>query len=301
MNDLYDIVIVGAGPSGLTASIYARRSNKKVLVLEATYYGGAIVNTNQIENYPTYENITGYGFATKLFNQAKSLGAQIIFEKVVEIRDGDIKEVVTSKNTYQTKTIILATGSESRLLGIDREKELTGKGISYCATCDGALYKNKNIAVIGERNAALEDTIYLSDIASKVYLICRKESFNADQMLVDKVKEKGNIEIIYNKNIKSLNGDKLLGSITLNDDKNIEVSALFVSVGRVPENENFKNIIKVDDKGYIITDENCHTNIEGIFASGDNRVKSLRQLVTACSDGAIAATEAVKYINKKTW
>ena len=301
MNDIYDIIIVGAGPSGLTASIYGRRSNKKVLVLEASYYGGAIVNTNKIENYPTYEMISGYDFATKLYNQAKTLGAEIKFEKVVEVKDGDIKEVVSSKNTYKTKTIILATGSENRLLGIDREKELTGKGISYCATCDGSFYKDKVVCVIGEKNAALEDAIYLSDIASKVYLLCRKEAFNADESLVNSVNDKYNIEVKYNSNIKSLNGGALLESITLSDDKIIEISALFVSIGRVPENENFKNVINVDDKGYIITDENCHTNIAGIFASGDNRVKTLRQLVTACGDGAIAATEAVKYINKMTF
>ena len=297
---MYDSIIVGAGPAGLTAAIFLSRSNKKVLVLEANFHGGQIVSASKIENFPTYENISGFEFATKLFNQAKNLGSEIKYEKVLEIKNyGDFKEVITNKETYKTKTILLATGSENRHLGIDREKELTGNGVSYCATCDGALYKEKNVAVIGEKKVALEDALYLSDIASKVYLISRKDSLNADIELLNKIKNKNNIEIIYNANIKSLNGDKILDSITLDNNSNIEISALFIAIGRVPENENFKTLINVDDKGYIITDENCHTNIEGIFACGDNRVKKLRQLVTATSDGAVAATEAIKYLSKE--
>lgn len=296
---MYDSIIVGAGPSGLTASIFLRRSNKKILVLEANFYGGQIVNTPKIENYPTYENISGYDFATKLYNQAKNLGTKIKYERVVEIKNyDDYKEVITNKETYKTKTIILATGSENRHLGVEREKELTGKGVSYCATCDGPFYHGKDVAVIGEKNAALEEAIYLSDIVKKVYLIVRKDSFNADDILVEKVNDIKNIEVLFKTNIKSLNGEKVLKSITLNDNKDIEVSALFIAVGRVPENENFKNVIKVDDKGYIVANDNCHTNVDGIFASGDNRVKSLRQLVTATSDGAIAANEVIKYVNK---
>lgn len=296
---MYDSIIVGAGPSGLTAAIFLRRSNKKILVLEANFYGGQIVNTPKIENYPTYENISGYDFATKLYNQAKNLGTKIKYERVVEIKNyDDYKEVITNKETYKTKTIILATGSENRHLGVEREKELTGKGVSYCATCDGPFYHGKDVAVIGEKNAALEEAIYLSDIVKKVYLIVRKDSFNGDDILVEKVNDIKNIEVLFKTNIKSLNGEKVLKSITLNDDKDIEVSALFIAVGRVPENENFKNVIKVDDKGYIVANDNCHTNVDGIFASGDNRVKSLRQLVTATSDGAIAANEVIKYVNK---
>ena len=295
---MYDSIVVGAGPAGLTAAIFLRRSNKSVLVLEASYYGGQIVNTPKIENYPTYENISGYDFATKLFNQVKSFGAEIKFEKVIGIQSfDDYKEVITSKDSYKAKTIIVATGSENRHLNIDREKELTGKGVSYCATCDGSFYKDKSVAVIGEKSAALNDALYLSDIASKVYLINRKDSFKAEESLIEKVKEKSNIEILYNSKVSKLNGDKVLESITLND-KEIQTSALFVSIGRVPENENFKNIINVDEKGYIIAGENCHTNVDGIFVSGDNRTKDLRQLVTATSDGAVAASEAVKYINK---
>ena len=212
---MYDIIIVGAGPAGLTASIFARRSNKNVLVLEANYYGGQIVNTPKIENFPTYDNISGFDFATKLYNQAKNLGLEIKYEKVVEIKNQkDYKEVMTNKDTYKTKSIILATGSENRHLGIEREKELSGKGISYCATCDGSFYKGKDVAVVGEKNVALEETIYLSEIVNKVYLIVRKDSFKADDILIEKVKSLNNVEILFNSNVKSLNGENVLDSIT---------------------------------------------------------------------------------------
>lgn len=300
---MYDIIIVGAGPAGLTASIYARRSNKKVLVLEANTYGGQIINTLDIENYPVEMHISGFDFATKLYNQAKELGSEIKFERVTEIKNLDNhKEVITTKNTYECKSIILATGSLNKHLGIDREKELTGKGISYCATCDGAFYKHKDVAVVGGGNVAVEDALYLSDIVNKVYIILRNDTFKAEESSVNDLKKKDNIEIIYNSSIVKLIGESKLEKIVIKDknekEKELDVSGLFIAIGRTPENENFKNLINLDEYGYIITNENCHTNVEGIFASGDNRVKELRQLVTATSDGAIAATEAIKYVNK---
>lgn len=296
---MYDIVIIGAGPAGMSAALFARRSNKKTLLLEASFYGGQIIKAHKINNYPTQNSISGYDYAEKLYNQIKDLGTEIKYEKVINIKNNDdYKEVITKNNTYKTKTIIIATGSDNRLLGIPREKELTGKGISYCATCDGHFYKDKVVAVVGNNDTAIEDTIYLSDIVKKVYLINKNEIFNVNETLLNELKSRSNVEILLNSNITSLNGEKILESITVND-KDIEVSGLFVSVGRVPENENFKDLIKVDSSGYIITGEDCHTNIEGIFAAGDNRVKSLRQLVTANSDGAIAASEAIKYVNSK--
>lgn len=299
---MYDIIIVGAGPAGLTAAIYGRRALKKVLVLEALNYGGQIINTLSIDNYPVNPGISGFDFATKLYNQAKDLEAEIKFEKVTNIKDNDIKEVVTTKGTYQTKTIILATGSENRKLGIEDEEKLVGKGISYCATCDGAFYKNKDVAVVGGGNTAIDDALYLSDIAHQVYLIHRRDSFRAEEAIISKLKEKDNVKFIYNSNVTKLNSDDKLVSIEVTDNNNekqtIEVSGLFVAVGRIPENENFKDLIDLDEAGYIKADENCHTNIDGIFVAGDNRVKGLRQLVTATSDGAIAASEAINYINK---
>lgn len=302
---MYDIIIIGAGPAGLTASIYARRANKKTLVLEAKTYGGQIINTLSIENYPVEPNISGFDFATKLYNQAKDMGSEIKFEKVIDIKDKkDKKQVITTKNTYETKTIIIATGAENRKLGLDNEDKLVGKGISYCATCDGAFFKKKDVAVVGGGNVALEDALYLSDIANKVYLIHRRDEFRGDFTIVEKLKEKNNVEFILNSNVSKIIADNKLKSINIKnkedrEETELDIDGLFIAVGQVPENQNFSKLINLDKSGYIIAGEDCHTNIEGIFVAGDNRTKELRQLVTATSDGAIAATEAIKYINNK--
>ena len=299
---MYDIIIIGAGPAGLTAAIYGRRASKKVLVLEAKSYGGQIINTLDIENYPVEAHISGFDFATKLYNQAKDLGAEIVFEKVVDINDnGTSKEVVTTKNTYNTKTVIIATGSENRKLGLENEDELVGKGVSYCATCDGAFYKGKTVAVVGGGNTALEDALYLADISSKVYLIHRRDEFRGEESTVKHLKEKENVEFIYNSNVTKLIGDNRLTTIEVtNKDgsiRTLDIDGLFVAVGRIPENQNFAKLIELDEAGYVKAGEDCHTNVPGIFVAGDNRIKEVRQLVTATSDGAIAATNAVKYIN----
>ena len=299
---MYDLIIVGAGPAGLTAAIYARRANKSVLVLEAKTYGGQIINTLDIENYPVERHISGFDFADKLYNQAKDMGAIIKFEKVIEVKDGRLKKtIITSKNKYEAKAVILSTGSENRKLGLPKEDELIGKGISYCATCDGAFYKEKIVAVVGGGNTALEDALYLTDIAKKVYLIHRRDSFRGDEQTFNLLKKKNNITFIYNSNVTKLISDDKLKSIEITNKDNkkevLEVDGLFIAVGRIPENENFRKIIKIDDNGYIIAKEDCHTNKKGIFCAGDIRVKTVRQLVTATSDGAIAATEAVKYLN----
>jgi len=275
---------------------------KKVLVLEAKNYGGQIINTLDIENYPVEAHISGFDFATKLYNQVKDLKAEIIFEKVVEIQDNhETKEVITAKNKYLAKAIILATGSENRKLGIEKENELIGKGISYCATCDGAFYKNKIVAVVGGGNTALEDALFLTNIANKVYLIHRRDEFRGAESTLNLLKDKENIEFIYNSNVTKLNANDKIESIEItNKDGSkriIEVDGLFVAVGRIPENENFAKLIQLDSSGYIIAGENCNTNVTGIFVAGDNRTKEVRQLVTATSDGAIAAIEAIKYIN----
>lgn len=296
---MYDIIIVGAGPAGLTSAIYARRAMKSVLVLEALSYGGQIINTLSIENYPAMPGVSGFDFATNLYNQAKNLGADIKFEKVLEIKDGSLKKVVTSKEEYECKCVIIATGCENRKLGLPLEEELTGRGISYCATCDGNFYKGKIVAVVGGGNTALEDALYLSDIASKVYLIHRREEFRGEESTLNLLKKKGNIEFILNSNVTKLVGNEKLEKIIVNDDKEVEVSGLFVAIGKIPENENFRKLIDLDDNGYIDSSEDCHTNVSGIFVAGDARKKDLRQLVTATSDGAVAANEAIKYINEE--
>ena len=292
---MYDIIIIGAGPAGMTAAIYGKRALKSVLILEAITYGGQIINTLDIENYLVEAHISGFDFATKLYNQVIDLGVTEIIDK------NEYKEVMTSKNTYQAKTIIIATGADNRKLGLENENDLIGKGISYCATCDGNFFKKKDVAVVGGGNTALEDALYLSSIANKVYLIHRRDQFRGDQSVVEKLKEQDNVEFVYNSNVTKLIADESLASIEVtNKDgstKNIPVKGLFIAIGKVPENENFKNLINVDEAGYIIADESCHTNIPGIFVAGDTRNKELRQLVTATADGAIAATEAVKYLN----
>lgn len=299
---MYGIVIIGAGPAGLTAAIYGCRAGKKVLVLEAASYGGQIVNTPDIANYPAEEHISGFDFAEKIYNQAKALGAEIKFEKVTEILTEDsLKTVVTAKNRYDAKTVIIATGSENRKLGLENEKELTGRGVSYCATCDGGFFRNKTVAVVGGGNTALEDALYLADIAETVYLIHRRDSFRGEAATVNALKERPNVKFILSSTVTKLIADKRLTGIEVTDKSGnvtvLDVNGLFAAVGRVPENQNFAKIIDLDDSGYIIAGENCRTNVPGIFAAGDNRTKEVRQLVTAAADGAVAASEAVKYIS----
>ncbi len=299
---MYDIIIVGAGPAGLTAAIYACRASKKTLVLEAAAYGGQIINTLDIENYPAEEKITGVDLAKKLYTQATKLGAEIEFEKVTEIIDnGDTKIVKTEDDEYEAKAVIICTGTNTRKLGIDNEAEFTGRGVSYCATCDGAFYKDKTVAVAGGGSSALYEASYLSKIVSKLYLIHRRDSFRGEDALVHEFEGKNNVEIIFNSNVTGISGDKKLEKIevTNNDGskKELEVDGLFVAIGRVPSNKEIAPFLNLDEAGYVNAGEDCKTNVEGIFVAGDNRVKSTRQIVTAASDGAIAASNAVKYIN----
>ena len=300
---MYDIIVVGAGPAGLTAAIYARRAGKRVLVLEALSYGGQIINTPDIENYPLEAHISGFDFATKVYNQAKGLGAEFVFERAVALREADgVREVVTPKNAYRAKAVILATGSANRKLGVDGEDRLVGRGISYCATCDGNFYRNKVVAVVGGGNTALEDALYLADIADKVYLIHRRDSFRGDEATAARLKEKANVEFVYNCTVTKLIAEKRLKAVEVTDKldgsvRTIEVNGLFVAVGRVSENRDFADVVDLDAAGYVPAGEDCHTSAPGVFAAGDNRAKAVRQLVTAAADGAVAATEAVKYVN----
>ena len=300
---MWDIIIIGAGPAGMTAAIYARRAAKSVLVLEALSYGGQIINTPDIENYPVAAHISGFDFATKVYEQAKALGAEFKFQKAVAIEDnGEEKTVRTTKNAYTAKAVIIATGSENRKLGIEGEDKLVGRGISYCATCDGAFYRGKTVAVVGGGNTALEDALYLADLAEKVYLIHRREEFRAEASTVERVKSRENVELVLNSVVKSLTADKQLTAVEVVDKngetRTLEVSGLFVAVGRIPENQNFAQVIALDSAGYALSGENCHTDTPGVFVAGDNRVKEVRQLVTATADGAVAATEAIKYLNQ---
>ncbi len=293
---MYDIIIIGAGPSGMSAALYALRANKKVLLLEKECFGGQIINASNIENYPALSNVSGYDFATNLYNQIKSLGVILKYEEVLEVTDK--KEVITRKDTYKGKNIIIATGLKKRKLNLENEDKLLGSGISYCATCDGNFYKNKNVAVVGGGNTALEDALYLSNIASKVYLIHRRDNFRGEKKLISEVQEKNNIELILNSNITKIIGEDNLNSIEITDNRNnisrLEIDGLFIAIGNIPDNNRFKNIIDLDENGYIIANTNLKTKTDNIYVAGDTRVKTLRQLVTATADGAIAATEIAK-------
>ena len=300
---MYDIIVIGAGPAGLTAAIYARRASKTVLVLEAMTYGGQIINTPDIENYPAAPHISGLDFANRLYEQATQLGAEVVFERVTDIRDGAEKTVVTAENTYTAKAVIIATGSENRKLGIEGEKELVGRGVSYCATCDGAFFRNKKVAVTGGGNTALEDALYLSDLAETVYLIHRRDAFRGDEATVNALKERQNVKFVLNSVVTKLIADKRLTAIEVTDKNTgevttIELNGLFVAIGRTPENQPFADLIKLDDSGYIAAGEDCLTNVPGIFVAGDNRSKAVRQLVTAAADGAVAATAAVRFVSE---
>ncbi len=297
---MYDVIIIGAGPAGLTSALYLRRANKKVLIIEAKSYGGRIIDASKIENYPGIKSISGFDFATTLYNQVKSLGAEINFETVEKIEND--KTVITNKNKYQAKKVIIATGSTNRKLNIENEKELIGKGVSYCSTCDGAFYKDKKVAVVGGGNTALEDALYLSDIAEKVYLIHRRDEFRGEEKLVEEVKTKDNIELILNSNVIKIIGKEKLEKIIIKDnnenEKELIIDGLFIAIGQNPNNEIFKNVVDLSDEGYIKSIDGVHTKTEGIYVAGDTREKELRQLTTAVNDGSTAATTAIKEMNK---
>lgn len=298
----YDIVIVGAGTAGLSAAIYAVRAGKSVIVLEATTHGGQIVNTPEVENYPGIQKISGFEFANNLYKQAKSLGAEVIYEKVIGIEvNGEEKIVHTTKEDYQAKAVILATGAKNRPLGLEHEKEWIGAGISYCATCDGMFYRGKDVAVAGGGNTALEDAIFLTNYCRKVYLIHRRDAFRGEEKLLQTLKEKPNVEFVLNANITRLIGEDGVDGVEV-EDKNthekriIDVMGLFVAIGQMPENSEFINVVDLDKGGYIEAKEDCKTKTKGIFTAGDCRTKKVRQLATAASDGAIAALAACEYI-----
>ena len=295
---MYDIIIIGAGPAGLTAAIYGRRANKKVLVLEKQNYGGQIINSLDIENYPGLYHVSGFDFAKQLYDQACDLKAEIKFENVIKIKNGKVKRIYTNNSVYDTKSIIIATGCTNKKLGLEKEKDFIGKGISYCATCDGNFYKQKTVAVVGGGNTAIEDALYLSTIAKEVYLIHRKKFFRADARTIDLLKQKENVRFIFDSVITKLNGNDKLDSVIINKSKELKIDGLFVAIGSIPENNLFNKILKLDNNGYVLGKENCHTNRKGIFVAGDIRSKNLRQLVTATNDGAMAAFEAIKYVNQ---
>lgn len=301
---MYDILVVGAGTAGLSAGIYGVRQNKSVLILEANTFGGQIINTPDIENYPGIAHTSGFDFAMGLYQQAIDLGVEYRQAKVAAIEDaGDHKiAVLEDGDRIASRTIILATGAKNRPLGLAHEKEWIGRGISYCATCDGMFYRKKIVAVNGGGNTALEDAEFLSNIVEKVYVIHRRDQFRGEPVRVEKLRARENVEFVLNANITALLGQDRLEALEVTDKitgekRIIKVNGLFVAIGQAPENMIFSNVVGLDKGGYIVAGEDCKTNVDGIFAAGDTRTKTVRQLTTAASDGAVAALAAVAYIH----
>ena len=295
---MYDIIVIGGGPAGLTAAIYGVRANKKVLVLESTACGGQIINTTHIENYPVAPHITGLEFGQTLEKQAEDLGVEIEFDYVLHIDpiEGGF-QVTTDDDKYTAKTVIIATGTNPRKLRLENEDRFTGRGVSFCATCDGNFYKGKTVAVVGGGNSAAHEALYLSDIAEIVYLIHRRNELRASDALIDQLRARKNIELVLEANVVELSGADKLERIKLDTDREIELNGLFVSIGRVPSVEPLIDGLELSEDKYVTAGEECITNIPGVFVAGDVRTKELRQLVTATSDGAMAATQAINYLS----
>lgn len=293
----YDIVIIGAGTAGLTAAIYAARAGKKVLILENESIGGQISTSPKVENYPGFSEISGMEFSDRLYEQASALGVELELDRAEKIIDnGESKTVKTEYGEFNCRAVIIATGVKHRHLGIEAEEKYMGRGVSYCAVCDGAFYKGKDVAVVGGGNSAVQSAIMLSNICNKVYLIHRRDEFRCEKKLSDEVRAIENVELVLNSTVKDLLGDgKLTTIVTENKSgevKEINAEGLFVLVGQIPENSSFADIINLDESGYIIAGEDCKTNVEGIFAAGDCRTKAIRQLTTAASDGSVSALAA---------
>ena len=306
---MYDIIIVGAGTAGLSAAIYGVRAGKSVLVLEKKSFGGQIVNSPEVENYPGIAKISGFEFAKNLYEQAIRLGAEYKQEKVLrmeEAPEGE-KKYVYARNAagdevcYETKAVILATGAKNRPLGVEREEALIGAGVSYCATCDGMFFRGRDVAVVGGGNTALEDAMFLSNYCRKVYVIHRRDTLRGEAKLGDALRQKENVEFVWNSVVRQLLGEPNLTAVQIQDvqtkeTREIEVSGVFIAIGQMPDNEQFADYVKLDEKGYIEAAEDCNTETPGVYVAGDCRTKSVRQLATAAADGAVAALAACEYM-----
>ena len=300
---MHDIVIIGAGPAGLTAAIYARRAGKSVLVLEKETFGGQITYSPKVENYPGFCELSGSELGEKLVEQALHFGAEIELDTVTAIVDhGSYKSVKGEYADYPAKSVIIASGSRHRQLGLPGENELIGNGVSYCAVCDGAFMKGKEVAVIGGGNTALQDAVLLSDICSKVTIIQNLSSCTGEQTLIDKLKNKKNVSFIFNTVVDELVGEDELAALMLVNTETekrerFNVNGIFVAIGQVPENAPFADVCKLNEQGYIIANEDTETGTAGIFVAGDCRTKKIRQVVTASGDGASAALAACRFVD----
>ena len=302
---MYDIIVIGAGPAGLTAALYARRAEKSVLVIEKECFGGQITHSPRVENYPGFLAMSGNEFADKLIEQVMAQGAEIELDTVVGIEgEAGNYTVLGESKSYSAKAVIIATGSRHRQLGIERENEFVGEGISYCAVCDGAFYKGKTVAVIGGGNSALVDAVMLSEACTKVYVVQNLAFLTGEARLAKILLERENVEIIYSSVVKKIEGDKSFSGIVIENTENGEerlltLDGMFVAIGQVPENKPFEKRLTLNSYGYIEAGESCVPEgaAEGIFAAGDCRTKSVRQVTTATADGAVSALAAVRFID----
>lgn len=300
---MYDIIVIGGGPAGLVAALYARRANKSVLVIEKGGFGGQIAYSPKVENIPGFTEITGNEFAEKLVEQVLAQEADVECAEALSITERDgIKTVTTDSGDFSAKAVIIATGAKHRLLGLENEETLIGEGISFCAVCDGAFYQGKTVAVIGGGNSALQEAILLSDLAEKVYVIQNLDFLTGEEKLAEKLRTKENVQIILGSVVEKLIGEKELEGIIIkdtvtNESTSLSLDGMFVAIGLVPQNSAFKDNVCLDERGYVISDERCTTNTAGIFTAGDCRTKTVRQVITAASDGATAALAACDYID----
>lgn len=301
---IYDVIIIGGGPGGFTAALYSSRANLKTVVIERFFAGGQMATTEIMENYPGFEQpINGIDLAMQMEAQAKRFGAEIVYDEVIKLDlEGQIKIAKTPYSEYRGKTIILAMGGSPRILGVKGEEMFKGRGVSYCATCDGALYKNMDVAIVGGGDTAVEDANYLARMCNKVYVIHRRDTFRAVKILQDKVLSNPKIEVLWDSVVEGILGSETVEKAIIKNVKNdklttIDVTGVFVAIGSHPNVSLVSDKVKLSDYGYILTDEYMHTNIPGVFACGDIREKPLRQVVTAASDGAIAAFFAEKHVD----
>ncbi len=302
MKEIYDVIIIGAGPAGMTSAIYASRANLSVLMIEKKYPGGQMLSTGEIENYTGYEEISGPELSEKMFEHSKKFGTEFAFGEITDIKvENNLKILTAGEKTFKAKTVIIATGTEARLLGIPGEQEFASRGVSYCAVCDGAFFRNKNVVVIGGGDSAIEEALYLSNLVSKVTIVHRRDELRAQKILQNREFEKANIEFVWDSVPIEIKGERKVNSISIKNVKTediTEISAdgIFIYIGMNPQTSIFENLDILDEYGYIPTDDHLATKIPGIFVAGDVRQKEIRQVVTAASDGAIAAQSAYKYI-----
>ena len=300
---MYDIIIIGAGPAGMTAAIYGQRAGKSTLMIDKAGYGGNIITTPSVENYPGLKNVSGMDFAQYLYEQATGFGAEYESAEVTGITDAaGVKTVHTDAGDFDGKAVIIATGATNRKLGLDREEQLIGSGVSFCATCDGMFFRGRDVAVIGGGNTALEDAEYLAGVANKVYLVHRRDKFRGEQRTIDRLAKLDNVEFVLNSTPVRFVGDgNVTGLVIKNnetgEERELSVQGVFEAVGQVPQNANFADVAELDEAGYVKATESCETGRPGIFVAGDCRTKKVRQLDTAAADGTVAAMAAADYIN----